>query len=523
MYDASKETDKDFLRAALKRVQEQNILMAKKIALLEKQQIKDEEICKKLSEELFLLRKSIYGSKKEEREKARERARLRREREKKRKHENRPHNRSENDPPPEPDEKSPDLSLEEETEEHVLDDENKCPKCGGEEGFARINSHEESGEIEVVERRYIFKRHRRQKYHCKCCKSIVTAPGGAKLVPGGQFSIQVATQVAVEKYEHHIPLNRQAKRMAREGLAVGTRTLFGITEHLYNLVFALNELVRQDVLSGAWVHVDESPMPFYNPGRSTGYVWSMSNNRGAYYQFEPNRKGEVAKEMLKGYVVGVVVTDGYSGYGFLDDLRNIKHAFCWSHVLRKFTDALNFDESARKPVDWIDDLYDVEHEADSLDDLPALRDEKSRPLVEKIDGWVDSMEGRYLDSTKSGQAINYYKARREGLGLFLEDANVPIDNNMAERRQRCPVMGRKNFLHFKSVNGADVGVFFYSVVESCKTNGLPPGAYINEMAHRVAEGKELESPYQYSSRLNREIGDGLKQELEKLSRGQGPP
>ena len=187
MYDASKETDKDFLRAALKRVQEQNILMAKKIALLEKQQIKDEEICKKLSEELFLLRKSIYGSKKEEREKARERARLRREREKKRKHENRPHNRSENDPPPEPDEKSPDLSLEEETEEHVLDDENKCPKCGGEEGFARINSHEESGEIEVVERRYIFKRHRRQKYHCKCCKSIVTAPGGRNRFREGSF------------------------------------------------------------------------------------------------------------------------------------------------------------------------------------------------------------------------------------------------------------------------------------------------------------------------------------------------
>ena len=207
----------------------------------------------------------------------------------------------------------------------------------------------------------------------------------------------------------------------------------------------------------------------------------------------------------------------------MDDLKGIKHAFCWSHVLRKFVDALNFDESAKEVVSWIDDLYDIEHEAETLDALLMLREKRSVPLVEKIDDWVDSMEGHYLDSTTLGKAINYYRGRREGLHLFLSDKNIPIDNNMAERRQRCPVMGRKNFLHFKSINGADVGVFFYSVIESCKTNGLPARAYINEMAHREIRGEKLEvpSPYlmQYSSRLNAEIGvfNKLRSELEKLS------
>ena len=92
--------------------------------------------------------------------------------------------------------------------------------------------------------------------------------------------------------------------MAREGLDVGTKTLFGLTEHLYNLLYSLHEGVRQDVLGGRWVHIDESPMPFYNPTKDRGYVWSMSNNRGAYYQFEPNRRGEVAREMLRGYSKG---------------------------------------------------------------------------------------------------------------------------------------------------------------------------------------------------------------------------
>ena len=111
------------------------------------------------------------------------------------------------------------------------------------------------------------------------------------------------------------------------------------------------------------------------------------------------------------------------------------------------------------------------------------------------------MDGHYLESSSLGKAINYYFRRKEGLRRFLYDKYAPIDNNMAERRQRCPVMGRKNFIHFKSIDGADVGAFFYSIVESCKSNGLHARAYINEMAHRSANGEELETPYSYSERL----------------------
>jgi hypothetical protein len=92
---------------------------------------------------------------------------------------------------------------------------------------------------------------------------------------------------------------------------------------------------------------------------------------------------------------------------------------------------------------------------------------------------------------------------------------------MAERRQRCPVMGRKNFLHFKSINGADVGSFFYSVIESCKSNGLNPRAYINEMAHRSANEEELESPFNYASKLNNKIISQLVTELAGLSEQSG--
>ena len=78
-------------------------------------------------------------------------------------------------------------------------------------------------------------------------------------------------------------------------------------------------------------------------------------------------------------------------------------------------------------------------------------------------------------------------------------------------------MGRKNFVHFKSINGADIGAFFYSVIESCKSNGLNARAFINEMAHRSAKGEALESPYQYSKRLTEKISSQLSEKLAGLT------
>ena len=212
----------------------------------------------------------------------------------------------------------------------------------------------------------------------------------------------------------------------------------------------------------------------------------------------------------------MVVSDGYKGYEFLKLWAHIVHAFCWAHVRRKFFEAMSFDDSSERIVDLIDELYEIEHEADTIDDLEQLRATKSHKVVKKIDEWIESMEGHYLKSTSLGKAINYYVERKEGLHYFLKNKYVPIDNNMAERRQRCPVMVRKNFLHFKSINGADVGAFFYSVIESCKSNGLNARAYINEMAHRSANGEELESPYRYSERLTREISEKLAAELAEI-------
>lgn len=508
MYDFDKENDKEFLREAGKLMQNKLIVMEMEVVLLRKLHEKDTEILQKLDEELKNLRKKVFDSKQEKKENTAKNQK------KKRKKGNLPHNKSQHKKI-----EDQEIKLEEEPIIYKLD-ETSCPGCGGEKFYEMNNVFEESSEIEVIERKYIIKRHLRKKYSCKCCNQISVAPGGIKLTPGGEYSIQLATQIACDKFEDHLPLERQRKQMNRAGISVDVKTLYGQTEHLYNRLFDLNELIRQDVLSERWVHIDESPMNFYNPQKCKGYIWSMSNPRGAYYQFEPTRSGAVAREMLEGYQTGCVMTDGFSGYDFLDkdnDLYlNIKHAFCWAHVRRKFYEAMAHDEKAGSMVDFIDKLYEVEHLADELHQLKDLRLDNSIAIVKEIDFWIESMDGKFLPSTTMGKAINYYNNRKPGLHLFLYDETVPIDNNMAERKQRCPVMGRKNFNSFKSINGADVGTFFYSLIESCKSNNLNPRSYINEMAHRSARKENLESPYQYAKRINEEIKLKISKELSDL-------
>ena len=511
MYDVSKENDKEFLREAVLMLQDKLLLKELEVLELKRLKEKDEEILQKISEELRNLRKRVFASQQE-------RKNNKPKNQKKRKKGNLPHNKSKNIELEEVE-----IDLNEEVVDHKIE-ESFCPSCGGDKFYEMKNCFEESNEIEVIERQYLIKRHKRQKYSCKCCNKVITAEGGVKLTPGGEYSIQLATQVACDKFEDHLPLERQRKQMKRAGINVDVKTLYGQTEHLYNLLFPLNELIRQDVLSEDWVHIDESPIDFYNPNKSKGYIWSMSNPRGAYYQFEPTRSGSIAKEMIKGYEKGCVVSDGYSGYNFLDSdeqYKNIGHAFCWAHVRRKFFEAMNHDERSEVMIDLIDKLYEVEHMADEVHQLKEIRLDNSVAIVREIDKWIEAMDGKYLDSSSMGKAINYYKNRRSGLHLFLYDETIPIDNNMAERKQRCPVMGRKNFNSFKSINGADVGTFFYSLIESCKSNGLNPRSFINEMAHRSAKHEELESPYLYATRVNELLRTQISKELLALSKPSG--
>jgi len=508
LYDFERETDKDFLRAAGMMLQKEVIRLRIENLQLVLQHEQDAEIKSKLTGELLVLRRRIFDSKQEKKKKLKDLKNK-----KKKNNINLLHNNNENkNDLDNNNNKNKDIKLSAEDVEHDIKT-TTCPKCGEVDCLKeQKNLFEESTEYDVNYTYYLLKRHKRKKYKCSNCKEIITAPPPVKLAPGGKFSVQMAVQIVIDKFGYHLPLERQRTKMKNAGLVVSVKTLFSLTEHLYNVLYPLNEMNRQDVLLGDYVGIDESPLPFYDPHKSSGYVWSMSNNVAAYYQFEATRSQDVAREMLKGFK-GVVVTDGYESSHFLENNPDTIHVYCWSHARRYFYDAIAEDSDAGTIVDYIDELYAIEHQAQSYKDLKYLRETKSTKVYKDIESWVDENESHYLGSTLTGKAIKYFYNQKKGLERFLTNERIPLDNNIAERRQRCPVMGRKNYLSFRSINGADVGMFFYSIIESCKTNGLDPTAYLLNMAICSLESKKLEAPYQYACRLKNEITKKLQQDI----------
>jgi len=371
---------------------------------------------------------------------------------------------------------------------HVLDESNRdCPACGGHLEEMK-DQQEVSDEITVVERRFLVARHLRQKYRCRCNGAVVTAPGLRKLIPGGRYSPAFAVEVATSKYLDHLPLERQSRIMQREGLSVGSQTLWDQLDALAgHLEPTYRELSRR-VLSSPLVHADETHWRLMAKSERKKYwAWCVTSADTAYYRIFDNRAKGSAQQLLAGYR-GTVVADGYGAYEALARAGpGFTLAHCWAHVRRKFVEIeSHYPRQAREILDLIGELYAVEREvlppgvedsqAARLTQRARLRAERSRPLMERIRAWAESQTA--LPRSGLGQAIRYMRELWSGLTRFLDDPLIPLDNNPVERALRGLVVGRKNHYGSRSRRGCEVAALFYSLIETAKICGAEPKSYL---------------------------------------------
>ncbi len=160
-----------------------------------------------------------------------------------------------------------------------------------------------------------------------------------------------------QKYEYHLPLERQRRQMVEGGLQVDVKTLYGLCEAVAEHCGAVIALIKKEIESDfCAVHLDETPWKILG-SESTSYMWAMSNRIGSYYQFEPSRSGKIAEEILKGYE-GSVVTDGFSGYNRIKENENRRFGHCWSHARREFYDLREaYPNEVSGIVKLFDDLF----------------------------------------------------------------------------------------------------------------------------------------------------------------------
>jgi transposase len=393
--------------------------------------------------------------------------------------------------------------------DHELDEADKtCPQCGG--GLREMDGqYEEHDEIDVVPMRFVFKHHRRKKYSCQCGGCIETALGPDKLVAGGRYSINFAIYVAISKYCDHLPLERQVRMMARDGLVVTSQTLWDQIEQLVWVIESVMPRLRGHILGQGVIGADETSWELMGnvPGQAKSWwVWVLRTDDAIYYAIRGSRGAKTAKELLVGFA-GVLMCDGYDAYISLARQHPlVVLAHCWAHVRREFLDIeKSFPTACKEILELIGKLYFIEKpcptgpEGDEA--RRRLRNTDSRAVIDAIVEWFYRTLPKCLPESGLHKAIGYMVHMWTGLVLFLDDPRIPLDNNASERAARGPVLGRKNHYGSRSLRGTEIAATLYSLVESAKLNGLEPRLYLRVAVHAGLRHETVPLPHEVKAML----------------------
>jgi transposase len=145
------------------------------------------------------------------------------------------------------------------------------------------------------------------------------------------------------------------------------------------------------------------------------------------------------------------------------------------------------DEALRR----IGELYKVEAEirGRSAEERRTVRQERSKPIVDALHGWLTAQLERVSGKSTLAEAIRYALRHWTGLVLFLEDGRLELDTNTIERAIRPIALGRKNSLFAGSDGGARHWAIVASLVATAKLNGVEPLAWLTDVLERMVSGR----------------------------------
>ncbi|HFH2951708.1 TPA: IS66 family transposase [Pseudomonas aeruginosa] len=359
---------------------------------------------------------------------------------------------------------------------------------------------------------FTVERHVRGKWVCKCCEKLVQAPLAPHVIDKGLPTTGLLAQVLVAKYLDHLPLYRQEAIFQRAGHAIARSTLAqwvgecGV--RLQPLVDALSaELLRQGVL-----HADETPVAMLKPGHGKthrAYLWSYCTTplnpiKAVVFDFADSRGGQHVRGFLglpgteqhPGWK-GRLVTDDFSGYKACFEL-GVTEVGCMAHARRKFHELWANHQSSigEQALKFFVQLYDVEREVAEADNdaRREARRRRSRPVADALHHWMRQQRQKIPDGSATARAIDYSLNRWAALTRFIDDGELPIDNNWVENQIRPIALGRSNWLFAGSLRAGKRAAAVMSLIHSARINGLDPYAYIRDVLERL--------PLQPASRID---------------------
>jgi transposase len=385
------------------------------------------------------------------------------------------------------------LDLPEVVTHHTLSEaERTCPSCGKVRPETGLREQSEEVEWEV---RLVRRRHVRHRYgpscDCPCGRGLRTAPPPAKLIRKGLFAVSFWVQVLLKKFEFQQPLHRTVRELRAQGLEVSPGTLTGGLHKLKDLVVPLAGQFVLHSREGSHWQMDETRWPMFclapDKLRQNWWFWVVVTPEVTAFLLEPTRSGQVPRDFFAPGTEGIVNVDRYAGYfALLGADWDLQLAYCWSHQRRDF---VNLGQGTPRWAGWagqwvarINGLF-----ASNGQRRQAWFQKQAQPLAaleaqvrRQVEELKEVLERELADEQLAGEPRKLLQSMRrhwQGLTVFVDHPQVPMDNNAAERANRPLAVARKNFYGSGSEWSGELACACFTILTTLRQHRICPQRY----------------------------------------------
>ena len=345
--------------------------------------------------------------------------------------------------------------------------------------------------------------------------TIVRGKAPKRLLSHSILTPSLAASVFTAKYINAVPLNRLSEWYSYSGVNISRQVMAGWIIRLDDYYLGpVHQRLKEELFASHVIHCDETPFKMTGEKdegdpKSKDYMWvyhATGKSRGHpvyLYEYDNgSRAASVPDAYLKKYQ-GVLVTDGYASYHTLEKRRpdDLKVAGCWIHCKRKFHEIVKVIGNVRNATPGQKVALEAErrisaiihtdnmYKDSSCEERLENRRQSVTPLVNAFFTWVNETAARKdLDKSSAlNTALNYALNQEKYLRTFLEDPEVPTNNNDAERSIKKFCVGKHSWHIIDSKRGAKASAMMYSLAETAKANRLNPYKYFEYLLEQLVE------------------------------------
>lgn len=347
--------------------------------------------------------------------------------------------------------------------------------------------------LEVKAAEIYVKRYVRRKYVRKESEGIAIGKLPNRAIEKGIPGASVLAMLIIGKFVDHLPIYRQIAIFKRGGITLHYNTVLDWTNNGIDILMPLYDHLKRKILISHYLQADETGIKVLdsekNGSTHQGYLWAyrdVSTNL-VLFEYQRGRNKEGPAKMLKDFK-GFLQTDGYTGYDQFYHRDGIQMLHCMAHARRYFKDAENNDkERSNYALKMFQEIYENERHIKELSDeeRSKLRQETILPKLNELHVWMTQQYRAVTPKSPIGKALEYSLKRWKELTLFITDGQLEIDNNKIENEIRPIALGRKNYLFAGSHESAQRIAMIYSLLASCKANGIDPMKWLTQVLEEL--------------------------------------